>query len=155
MSGARVEVRSTMSWTADGPGSALLLVRVADGPVDALGTRPLRIHTDGGAVKVRYRAAIDLDGGAIAHLHRSPVRVDAQRARAQRVDRAVRHAHQQQRAAGTVRGPRHGRSNLHSGTRHLHLRASRVPPRSSVSNPTAEGGASGPPPFGVPLWPTP
>jgi transglutaminase-like putative cysteine protease len=84
VSGARVAVESVMSWSADGPGSALLLVRVAEaadqrvidedltaegarveeGPVDALGTRPLRIHSDGGAVRVRYRATVAVDGGA-------------------------------------------------------------------------------------------
>ena len=84
MSGARVEVESTMSWTADGPGSALLIVRVAEaadqrvigenvsadgadieyGPVDALGNRPMRLHTDGGAVRVQYRASVEVDGDA-------------------------------------------------------------------------------------------
>lgn len=82
MSGARVEVASGMSWSADGPGGVLLLVRAADaadqsrlaeelsatgarveeGPADALGTRPLRIHTEGGAVRVRYRASVAVNG---------------------------------------------------------------------------------------------
>ena len=82
MSGARVEVESVMSWSADGAGSALLLVRAADaadqsrideeltadgarieeGPSDALGTRPLRVHTDGGDVTVRYRATLEVNG---------------------------------------------------------------------------------------------
>jgi len=86
MSGARVDVVSTMSWTGNGPGSALLLVRVAEaadqrltdedltaegarleyGPVDALGTRPLRLHTEGGTVSVRYRGTVDLDGSSRA-----------------------------------------------------------------------------------------
>ncbi len=89
MSGARVEIESTMSWTADGPGSALLIVRVAEaadqllidedvsadgarieyGPADALGTRLMRLHTDGGAVRVRYRASVEVDGDAREALH--------------------------------------------------------------------------------------
>ncbi len=82
MPGARVGVESAMSWTADGPGSALLLVRAAgaadqsvldedlsvsgarveEGPSDPLGTRPLRVHADGGTVRVRYRATVSVEG---------------------------------------------------------------------------------------------
>jgi transglutaminase-like putative cysteine protease len=84
MSGAHVGVESVMSWSADGPGSALLLVRAAEaadqrvvnedlsvsgarveeGPPDALGTRPVRVHTDGGPVRVAYRATVTVEGAA-------------------------------------------------------------------------------------------
>lgn len=82
MSRAQVRVESSMSWTCDGPGSALLLVRAAaaadqevrdeelrasgaeveEGPPDAYGARPVRLRTDGGPVAVRYRASIRVDG---------------------------------------------------------------------------------------------
>lgn len=86
MSGAPVQVESSVSWSSDGPGSALLLVRAAraadqrltdeslsvsgldleEGPTSALGVRPARVRTDGGPGVVRYRAALEVDGGARA-----------------------------------------------------------------------------------------
>lgn len=83
MPGAPVTVGSVMSWTADGPGSALLLLRVGDaadqeaiadeelevtgadveyGPTTPLGVRPLRLQAPGGPVTVRYSTQVRVDG---------------------------------------------------------------------------------------------
>lgn len=82
MGGAPVQVGSSMSWSSDGPGSALLLVRAAhaddqrlvdesltvtgleleEGPQTALGDRPVRVRTASGPGTVRYRATLEVTG---------------------------------------------------------------------------------------------
>jgi len=82
MDGALVLVDSTVTWTSDGPGSALMLVRAAEagdqrvedesvtvagaeveyGPTSPHGARPVRIHAPGGPVSVAYSARLWVDG---------------------------------------------------------------------------------------------
>lgn len=77
-----MRIESSMSWTCDGAGSALLLVRAAEaddqrvgeedlrvtgaeveeGPHDAHGARPVRLRAEDGTVSVRYRASVRVEG---------------------------------------------------------------------------------------------
>ncbi len=81
MSGAPVMVEAVTSWTAEGPGSAVLLLQVAEAPdqrlvdeqltvigahveyapVTSLGARPVRLHAPDGPVSVRYTARATVD----------------------------------------------------------------------------------------------
>ncbi len=77
----RFTVRSRVAWTADGPATAVLLVRVAHAPgqtvddehldVDGAevddpgprraGVRPLRLHLSPGPVRLHYTATVEVD----------------------------------------------------------------------------------------------
>jgi transglutaminase-like putative cysteine protease len=95
MSESGVRVGAVMTWTADGAGSALLKIRVADapdqrildeelvpdgaqveqGPVLAGGARPVRVHAPGGHIALRYAAGVTVrDGGdRVAHRDDAPL----------------------------------------------------------------------------------
>jgi transglutaminase-like putative cysteine protease len=86
VAGAPVRVESATSWTSEGGGGALLLVRAArapdqrlvderltvsgaeveEGPASRLGDRPVRVHAGGGPAAVRYLARVEVDGDARA-----------------------------------------------------------------------------------------
>lgn len=79
-----VRVDAATAWAAGGAGSALLTIRAAgspeqrvleealvvdgarveDGPAVREGARPVRLHADGGPVRVRYSATVAVDGDA-------------------------------------------------------------------------------------------
>jgi transglutaminase-like putative cysteine protease len=81
MSRARISVGAEVDWTAEAHASAVLLVRAAEaadqeiveetlevdgarveeGPVRDDGARPIRLHAPPGAVRLRYRALVDVE----------------------------------------------------------------------------------------------
>ena len=81
MSRARISVSAEVDWTAEDESSAVLLVRAAEaadqqiveetlevegarveeGPVRDDGARPIRLHAPAGAVRLRYRAMVDVE----------------------------------------------------------------------------------------------
>ena len=81
MSRARISVTAEVDWTAEEDASAVLLVRAAEasdqeiaeetlevegarveeGPLRDDGARPIRLHAPAGAVRLRYRAVVDLE----------------------------------------------------------------------------------------------
>jgi len=78
----RVRVGTVMTWSSEGASSAVLQIRVAaapdqrlrdetlvaegvrleEGPEGPDGTRPVRIHAEGGPIALRYAAAVEVDG---------------------------------------------------------------------------------------------
>lgn len=83
---SRVRVGTVMTWSSEGASSALLQIRVADvedqwlidetlvadgvrveeGPTRDDGTRPVRVHAEGGHFALRYAAGVMVDGSGRA-----------------------------------------------------------------------------------------